>query len=201
MRVALKPEEVRALCKPNERPWTADEVKPHVEVWLPWFQASGVLQMFHAPCARSNLAVRIFLPAAALPALGKNTAWTQEAQLAVDAHIKAGYIMIEQKEVMPAMGASGLLFVDLNVLLNTAEAEKLSTARYLVLIFPKCAKCHTLLKPELPLKACSKCGLIYYCNEGCESAHLPWHAAVCMGGTKSDSTTGMEAAGTETETK
>jgi len=180
MRVALTPEELRVLAKPNERTWTAEEVKPMVNAWGPWFQVSGVLQMFHAPCLRSGLALRLFVPAAAMPVLGKDTAWTQEVQKVVDAHIKAGYIMIEEKELLTTPeGHTGTLFLDLNVILNTPDATHMTAAHYLIPIFAKCAKCHTLMKPHGPVPACSRCGLVYYCNENCENAHRPWHERVC----------------------
>lgn len=181
MRVALTPEELQVLAKPNERLWTTDEVRPLVDVWAPWFQVSGILQMFHAPCLRSRLALRLFMPAAALPALGQDTAWTQDAQKAVDAHIKAGYVMMEDKELLKpgAEGDGATLMLDLNVILSPPDAKHLVTARYVLPIFGKCAKCHKLLKPVAPLPACSRCGLVYYCNAKCENEHWPWHEHVC----------------------
>lgn len=180
MRVTLTPDALRAIASPNLRPWTAEEVKPHVDALGPWLQVSGVLQMFHAPCIRSQLALRIFVAAAALTIIDKDTAWTEQVQHTVDEHIKAGYIMVERRELMKdEIQADGTLFVELNVLLTPSEAERVSVARFLVPVFPKCAHCHTILKPDLPVPACSQCGLVYYCKEGCEQKHKPWHEKVC----------------------
>lgn len=175
MRVALSVEELRALATPNTRLWTMEEVKVHLEPWISLLWNSGPLQMFHAPCARSGLAIRLFVAAALLADP------SPPQQETVDRALKAGYVMIEAKTLDHEQRHKGALLVDLHILLTPSDAERLRTARFLVQVFPKCAHCHTVLdtSSSVPPHVCSQCGLVYYCDEACEKTHRPWHEHVC----------------------
>lgn len=167
MRVALSADELQALASHNNRVWTAEEVKQNLEAWIPLLLNSGPLHMFHAPCARSGLAIRLFVAAAAL---------LTPQQDAVDRALKAGYVMIEANTLNSDQ--QGVLLVDLHIILTPSDAARMTTARFLVHVFPKCAHCHTILEGSSP-PLCSKCELVYYCGAACEETHRPWHERVC----------------------
>jgi hypothetical protein len=187
MRVTMTPEALRALEQTNgTRTWTVEEAAPLIHTWFPWLQASGVLQMFYAPCKRSNLALRIFVPASALEAFSAPTGaveWSAPLQAETDKLIKAGYIMVMEKDILPSEtppnGGEGNLLVDLWVILNATGAEKISVAKCLVFLKVKCAHCHTLGKADAIMPTCTRCQLVYYCNDSCEAKHRPWHERVC----------------------
>lgn len=42
-----------------------------------------------------------------------------------------------------------------------------------------CAHCNAVSTPENPLKICSRCKHVYYCNHGCQKAHYKVRKANC----------------------